>query len=234
MRHIQSFALAVAVCLPAASCRQTAAPPPPVGPATMEVLAATKDMRSDYHRMTAVVTFTPAQLEKFKAAVAERHRENDAWYETADGKRYQELKKQMAAARSAGNRATMAQLEPQLADMEAKREEMRTEMRRRFMASGALTLDQQKQWAGYVMYSSVMRRLRNIQLTEQQNGEVRRLCYEAAAAAVKRDTWKTDPYLKLPAETEQTVEKVRQNVLTAEQRDQVLPADKAAVRGVRK
>jgi len=234
MRHI--FACGVVIIVLSASSCRTGAPSQPAsaGPTTRDVLAATKGMQSDYHRMMAILEFTPEQLEKFKKAIADRHRENDAWYETAEGKQYRELKQQMAAARSARNRETITRLEPQLAELEAKREEMRAELRRRFMASGALTLDQQKQWAGYVMYTGIMRRLRDVQLTEQQSAEVQRMCYEAAAAAVRRDTWKTDPYLKLPAETEQTMEKIKEKVLTPEQRPAVLPADKSATRGIRK
>jgi Spy/CpxP family protein refolding chaperone len=177
---------------------------------------------SEFDQMITVCALKGEQLEKFEA---QRQARDKAWadYQASDkAKQLSDLRTALSAAKKANETDKVAALEKKIEPLAAAEWEYRSKLRANVM--GVLTLDQQKQWAGFVLNARVLQAFRRTGLTDDQVKQVRVLCDKAAAAAIKEDTVSSDPYLQTLSEAQASViEEIKAKVLTAEQRDKMAP-----------
>jgi Spy/CpxP family protein refolding chaperone len=177
---------------------------------------------SEFDQMITVCALKGEQLEKFET---QRKARDKAWadYQASDKtKQLSELRAELSAAKKANETEKVAALQKKIEPLAAAEWEYRSKLRANVM--GVLTLDQQKQWAGFVLNDRVLRTFRRTGLTDEQLKQVRVLCDKAAAAAIKENTVSSDPYLLTLSEAQASViEEIKAKVLTAEQRDKMAP-----------
>jgi hypothetical protein len=149
----------------------------------------------DYVAMQQDLTFSPEQKAKFDEALKVRNAAYDAWAKSPRGVRYSAARTEEAAAKRDNDAAKTAKLTAEVAELNKERDKVRSDARREF--DKALTLDQQKQWAGRNLCIRALAALKNPTLTDAQKKQAREIANKIAAGQVKAGTADKDPYLLL-------------------------------------
>ncbi len=165
------------------------------GDAPVKVVPMPTGVGDDYVAMQQDLTFTPEQKARFDEALKVRNAAYDAWAKTPRGVRYNAARSEESAAKRDNDAAKLAKLTPEVADLNKERDKVRTDARREF--DKALTLDQQKQWAGRNLCVRALAALKNPTLTDAQKKQARDIANKIAADRVKAGTADNDPYLLL-------------------------------------
>lgn len=188
---------------------------------------ATRLHMDDYEVMPLELTFTPDQQTAFDAAVAARNTAYEKWMHEEQGKRYTQLQQDLAAARRAGNPTVIEDVQGKIAIAHSMEIGKRADLRREF--DKVLTLEQQKQWAGWRLFAQTIAKFNRVTLSGEQEKQARQVCQEMADKAVTDKTCETDPYLNLdPDLQERAFDQVLATVLTQNQATKARPATKPA------
>lgn len=175
----------------------------------------------EFDHMIIQLQLKGKQLGSFSALREARAKKLADWLATAKGKKYTQLAEALREARTARDEKKVFDLRKQYQVLDDEHWAFRPKIRAEVMA--ALTLPQQRLWAGYVLMGRAMRYLRGVELTEEQLGKVRQVCNEVAAGFVDKDTISKDPYLwKLDGIARAAAEQAAAKALTAEQQKRVL------------
>lgn len=199
-------------------------------PVVVNLQAARKALkvgrRDEFEQMKLALELTGRQKKDFQAAVDKRAKKLKKWRETDFYKEYQDTRKELKAARKAGDEDKVARLEKTIEPMGEKNgtfmESIRAEVLRE------LTPSQRKGWAGYVLWEKVQGRFRKAKPTDQQWQEMLKVTTEVAETLfAKGDITMIDPYLKsIYALRDDATEKIKETVLTSEQRKVFEPKKK--------
>jgi hypothetical protein len=176
--------------------------------------------KDDYVAMREELTFTPEQNATFEKKLTERNEAFKQWEAGPKGQQFEQIRKQISAARAARNTAKVTQLEAEEKPLREERDALRASLRRDF--DRVLTLDQQKQWAARNLNRKLLLAYNRISLTEAQKQQVHSICVAIANESVNKDTYKTDPYLLLgKSARDKAMQKSNSDVLTAAQRARI-------------
>jgi len=176
----------------------------------------------DYQQMIVVCHLAGFQRLDFDRAL-ERHAAALAEFEqgrTAQAR--QAAADALAEAKAAGNEKKVRSAEAKFADADEKYWKARGKLRAEVMK--VLSLQQQRDWAGYLLYHKTIGRFDKVALGEGQKTDARQLANEAAAEVVEEKTVRSDPYLKVLDGTElqdKLAETVTRKVLNIPQRRQM-------------
>jgi len=183
---------------------QPAAPAPYINP------------NDDYIVMQRELPLTDEQKANLSMKVAERNRAYEKWLAPDSGRRYQQYQKDLAEAHRQNDPDRIKDAEGKLSPLRAEELSTRADLRREF--DTILTLEQQRQWAAYLLFINVSNRLNNVKLTFDQQKQAREACLKIATSAVQEDTFKEDPYLRLDEKSlDEATYSVVESVLTSEQ-----------------
>ncbi len=178
---------------------------------------ATAKRVNEFEQMISLLNLQGEQLAAFKQKCAAREQALAAWLDGTDGKKLVDLRQQEAAAKAEGKTNQVQKVQQQAAPLSAAESALKKTQRAAVMST--LSLPQQQQWAGSVLFGKVNKTFRKANLTEQQIEKMKAVCDKQAAGFVKADTIATDPYLvSLNDIVAATVQAVTDSVLTAEQK----------------
>ena len=183
------------------------------GDAPVKTVPMPRGLPNDYVAMQQDLTFTPEQKAKFDEALKVRNAAYDTWAKSPRGLRYTAASTEEAAARRANDSAKLAKLTPEVAELRKEQEKVRADARREF--NKAMTLDQQKQWAGRNLYVRALAAIKNPTLTDAQKKQAREIANQIATDRVKAGTADKDPYLLMDeAAVNKATEEIKAKVLT--------------------
>src|SRR6185503_14146502 len=213
-------AVAVATPNPAAVPSVTITPvtPKPSISITSSVTRNTGGALDEYQYMAKLNNLTGDNLAKFDRACAEREIAINAWT-AGPGKQVEDVRAAMKAAKAAKDEAAIAELQSKYDLLNQMDLDYRTQLRANVLTT--LTLEQQRRWAGFVINQQVMKKFSKIELSDRQKESIQRLADEAADRTVKPEMVEKDPFLnalKTPEVIDAIANKVRDKVLTIEQR----------------
>lgn len=188
---------------------------------TSSVTRNTGGALDEYQYMAKLNNLAGDNLAKFDRACAEREIAINAWT-SGPGKQVEDVRTAMKTAKAAKDEAAIAELQPKYDLLNQMDLDYRTQLRANVLTT--LTLEQQRRWAGFVINQQVMKKFSKIELSDRQKESIQRLADEAADRAVKQDLVEKDPYLnalKTPEVIDPIANKVRDKILTIEQRMRV-------------
>ncbi len=182
--------------------------------------------RDEFEQMKLAFELTGQKKKDFQAAVDERAKKLEEWRGSDFYKEYQDTRKELKAARKAGDEDKVARLEKAIEPMRAKNETFMKNIRAEVIRE--LTPSQRKGWAGYVLWEKVQGRFRKAKPTDQQWQEMIKVTTDVAETLfAKGDITMIDPYLKsIYALRDDATEKIKQTVLTDQQREVFEPKKK--------
>jgi hypothetical protein len=187
-----------------------------------------KEKRDEFDAMIQVTDMDGKQLAGFVAATQDRLARLATWEGSEKGKRRVELKtKLVPEAQEGTDDAKLKKLAIELNQLDAEYGALRVAVRA--MVMGVMTLEQQRAWAGNALMGLALRSLRGTQLDADQQKKALALSIAAASSVVHQDTVSIDPYLNCMGRNQgglitQTADKMREEVLTKEQRAKLAPA----------
>jgi len=188
---------------------------------TSSVMKNTGAAMDEYQYMAKLNNLQGDNLAKFDRACAEREIAINAWT-AGPGKQVEDVRAAMKTAKAAKDDAAIAELQPKYDLLNQMDIDYRTMLRGNVM--GALTLEQQRRWAGFVINQQVNKKFSKIELSDRQRESIQRMADDAADRIVKQDTLEKDPFLnsvKASEVLDPIINKVRDKVLTIEQRMRV-------------
>jgi hypothetical protein len=150
----------------------------------------------EFDEMILFTDLSGWQLRTFVAAVERRAAQWEAFAATDNCKQLQALRPELAAARQANDAAKIEALQKQVEPLQKDEAELRTRIRADVVAT--LSLDQQRDWAAYVLWGhwgGLRRRFRSVELTEDQLWRAQAVCRQEMASFVNPLTLRQDPYL---------------------------------------
>ena len=160
------------------------------------------------------------ELSRFREKADAERSALAAWAASESGKDFAALAKSRAIAARAKNLETANKLWDQMRKLGAQRTELHREKRADVLES--LTPGQQRRWAGYVLYARVAGHLDRVQLSTEQQAELRRIADAHAAPAVEPAKIREDPFfLRLTPLRSPVIAELRERVLTVEQNQQL-------------
>jgi hypothetical protein len=182
--------------------------------------------RDEFEQMKLALELEGKQKQQFDKAVNNRAAKLENWRETKFYKTYMQTRKQLKAAEKDGNEEKVASLKQKLEPMSKKHIEFKEKIRAEVISE--LTPSQRKGWAGYVLWEKVRGRFRKAKPTDEQWQEMLEVTTDVAETLfAEGDITMTDPYLKSIYDVrDDAAEKIKQAVLTDEQREMFLPKDK--------
>jgi hypothetical protein len=194
------------------------------------VQAAPKDL-DEFDEMILFTDIGGWQLKNFVAAVerrAARMREDAA---TGKGKQLETVQADLAAATQAKDTAKAESLQKQLESLQKAASDQRVRFRADVV--GALSLEQQRDWAAYVLWGhwgGMAARFRSADLTPDQLWQAQIVVRQEMAAFVNPLTLRQDPYLwvfRHRGEGQEIRDKVAaritKEILTPDQQKKVAP-----------
>ena len=233
MKPVKLLTCGVVVVLLAGLCAQcspAAAADKPAAKKKAGKPAAKQDEKKldEFDHMIIQLGLKGKQLGSFSSLREARAKKLADWLATAKGKKYTQLAEALREAGGARDEKKVFELMKQYRALDDEHWALRPKIRAEVMA--ALTLPQQRLWAGYVLMGRAMRYLRGPELTEEQSGKVRQVCNEMAAGFVDKNTVSKDPYLwGLDRIAREAAGQAAAKALTAEQQKRVLKRNLWAV-----
>lgn len=144
----------------------------------------------------------------------------EAWKQSEAGQELAALAKQRALASQARDLQRANDLWSRMRPLLAEQSERQRELRRDILMS--LTPEQRQQWAGYLLASRVAQDLSRVQLTPQQQAELRTMAQQRIGAAISPERVQEDPFLLWLNEFRpRLIDAARQHLLTPEQQRQL-------------
>ena len=211
MKHLNLFALCVLTTAIWTGCATQPSTP------TAKLPAVPTAAVSEFDQMTTLLNLHGQQLTAFNQKRAARDQTLAAWNASADGKKLAALRTAIAAAKSAGQADEVTRLQKLLPPLRTDEFALKSKVRADVLS--VLTLPQQQQWAGFVLYGRIERTFRRAKLTNQQIVKAQAVCAKHAADFVKAGTLAADPYLMTLKEIQPaTTQAITDSVLTAEQK----------------
>jgi Spy/CpxP family protein refolding chaperone len=191
-------------------------PPPAMSFTVSSVPPAPEFYKDEFQLMILQLGLQGDQLKAFQLKVAERLKSIADWNQGKSGKQVADLDKKLEQARNAKDEAKIKSLTEQRAPLQLESSQLRVRLRADVMS--VLTLEQQRQWAAFVLCDCVRyRNLRGIVLDAAQVKQAQSICSEVAAKFVKEDTIAKDPYLNgLNNLREDVANSIKVNVLGLE------------------
>jgi hypothetical protein len=166
-----------------------------------------------YAKMAEVLTLEGDAKAKFDAQVAENKKAVEEWQQV-NGEKLKELQAAMRTARKEKDKDKAKTLGAELRKLQLDRKKLETELMGKVLA--LLTDEQKATWAGCELREQVLRRYRRCKLSEDQVGQVQKLC-EAVAKELGEGQ---DRKAKAEAMKKLNVE-ITEKVLTEEQRQKL-------------
>jgi len=175
----------------------------------------------EWAAMANVLNFTDDQKAKLAEIAKARETALADWEkENGQGQKLKDARKELEAARKAGDKDAIAKAREQITPLEAAREKVLAPFHKQVM--DLLTPDQKALWAEHNLVAGINTRLKNrgIELSDEQTAKVKELAKDSAKqlAELKDDTEKGrgEIHQKLWKE-------VREQVLTPEQKAKLEP-----------
>ena len=134
---------------------------------------AKSGLRGEYAIMVKVLNFTDTQKTELAAKLKACAENAKKWRED-NADKTAELKKQQVEARKNKDKDAMKRLGRQSKALRA--EEVKLRGAAIAAAKAILTPAQKQQWAGFIVYRDVMRRIKRAGLTDEQDKKVREMC----------------------------------------------------------
>lgn len=191
--------------------------PPPAMTFTVSSVPPTPEFYKDeFQLMILQLDLQGDQLKAFQLKLAERLKSLADWDKGKKAKQKNDLDKKLEQARNAKDEAKIKSLTEQRMPLQEEYSKLRVSLRADVMS--ALTLEQQRQWAAFVLCDRVrFRNLRDITLNAAQVKQAQSICTEVAAKFVKEDTIAKDPYLTgLHNLREEVANSIKVNILGLE------------------
>jgi len=182
-----------------------------------------KKLRGEYSIMASVLKMDEAQTAKLAETVRKYQEAMKAWGSSPNGQKYKELSAAAKQARKDKDKEKMKSISEEMKSLRKEREELATAQKAEVLA--ILTDQQKAEWAGFSLYRSTVGRYKRLQLTEDQNKQIREICQATAKTLPDRSDRKA--YYAARKELSQNIE---EKVLTDAQREELkknAPAKKA-------
>jgi hypothetical protein len=191
-------------------------PPPAISFTLSTVPPPTEFYKDEFQLMILQLDLEGEQLKAFQLKLAERMKTLADWDKSKKAKQVEDLQLKLQQAKDAKDEAKSKALGEQLAPLQQEYWKLRVALRAVVMS--VLTIEQQRQWAAYVLLDQVRHRnLRGFTLTEAQWKQAQPICKEVAAKFVKEDTITNDPYLTgLQNLREDVANSIKVNILEME------------------
>lgn len=179
---------------------------------------AKKDaLKGEYGIMASVLQLTDEQKAKLKDALEAEKKAVEEWNTSADGRKLADLEKAAKEARTAGNKEESKKLAEQIKPLAAARRKLQAEKQAAVLA--ILTAEQKIQWESFKLNRQLMGRYKKLNLTQDQEKQVKELC----DAAAKEVAGATDRKAQ-SAVTKRLQADVEAKVLTDAQREELKKA----------
>ena len=170
--------------------------------------------------MEKVLSFSTRDRELFKAKLAQRNKGYDQWLRGPRGQRYSDVASELSDARQSGDQQKVSQLEAEYARLRSEQEALRLKLRREF--NSALSLTQQQRWAGHVLFTSIVGRFKDADLSDEQKQQAFAVCVALAAQSFDEPALEKNPYAKPDdAIQDRASGIVHDHVLTTKQREKI-------------
>ncbi len=175
----------------------------------------------DFEQMAVIAGLEGQRLQEFNQAVAERTRTFEAFENGPEARQLQVARDALQAAKTSNDEARIAAARQRVEEAGKAYWDARSDLRADVMAH--LTLEEQQDWGGYVLYKKVLPRFKMDELTDAQKRQLRAVANEEAARVIGPTTVRQDPYLKGIRDNKELHDKVEERavkeVLTATQCD---------------
>jgi hypothetical protein len=142
--------------------------------------AAAKDKapKGEYAIMAKTLGMDEAQTAKLNEAVENCNKALKAWDEGDNGKKLQEFQAALKQAREAKDKDKVKSISEQAKPLQKERGDL--EAAQRALIMNVLTDEQKAKWAGFTLYRSVIGKYKRLNLTEDQDKQVRDICAAGA------------------------------------------------------
>jgi len=170
----------------------------------------------DYAAMVAELKLTDEQKAKIEEQIKAGAKAAGEWYR-ANRDKGKPLQEALRAAREANDREAMQKAAKDMAAFRAEQQAVAAPFRAAVMA--VLTPQQKNIWIALTLKTSLLQRLNAVELTPEQTAAVAELCNQAAAANPALDT---DDRAALRKAVNELYRSVSKDVLTPEQREQIM------------
>jgi len=168
-------------------------------------------LRGEYAIMASQCNLTDEQKDQLEAKVQARKKALAEW-DKAHSEKFADLKKAIQEAREAGNQEEAKRLRDQRKALKAERRRLDDQAMAEVYA--VLTPDQQVTWTGFRLYRRAMRWYKRADLSEAQEGTIRKMADAAARQLADADDEKAEDRIVAALRKD-----IKQEVLTAGQRE---------------
>jgi hypothetical protein len=160
--------------------------------------AADPQSVDEFDEMILVTNMDGRQLGAFQEAVKDRKAKYEAYSGGPEGQKLAAVRKQLAEARAARDEAKTADLQKQLEPLDRADMDYRTKIRAPVVE--IMDLDQQRDWAAYVLWGrwgGLNARFQGLGLTDEQMKKAQAVCRAEMNDLIKPGTLRNDPYLMI-------------------------------------
>jgi len=185
---------------------------------------AKSSLRGEYAIMVKICELTDAQKTDLAAKVTACAAEAKTWRE-ANADKLADIKKKSDDAKKAKDKDAMKAVAT--ASKELRAEETKLKGAAAAAARSILTDEQKVKWNGFIVYRSVIGRLKKAEVTEAQDAQIRTLCTTKAPAITAADgKEKSKAYKELSTTIIDTVLTADQKAKLTAKREKPAPKDK--------
>ncbi len=178
----------------------------------------------EFDEMVLVTDLDDWRLEHFIRRVLDRHETWNEWMAGEKQQRLEALQAQLRQARRDGDQKQVEKLQRETEPLQRAHTELRTRIRRNVVT--AMTYDQQRDWAAFVLWGhwgGLRGRFRDVDLSEDQLWRAHAVCRQEVWEFVKGHTLAVDPYLWVFRRggdpiRDRIAERIAREVLTPDQR----------------
>ena len=140
--------------------------------------ARKKKPSGEYGMMVSVLKMDEAQAEKLNQAVQKYQEAMKAWEAGASGQKYKELNDAAKKAREDKDKEKMKSIAQDMKSVRKERDDLEAAEKAKIME--VLTEEQKAEWKGFTLYRSTVGRYKRLNLTEDQDRQLRDLCKASA------------------------------------------------------
>jgi hypothetical protein len=178
-----------------------------------------------FEQMIAVCRIRGFQRLDFERALGRYEAHREEIESGPPGEARAEARQALDRAKAAGDPAAVRAAEGQLET--ARRRYRKALASQRAEVMEILSLEQQRDWAGYLLYHRALKRFDAVMLGEGQKGAIRRFANELAEEKVEKGTVRKDPFLEVledEALVDTIVDRAVERVLNPIQREKMADA----------